>query len=74
MPTVSGLEERFAGRIAFVMFDWDDPTHNDQRRELEITDRAQYVVASADGEVVKRWYGVLNEEQVGIELEELLTS
>lgn len=70
---MNGLEERFDGQIEFVLLDWDDPTLNDARARLGITDRTQYVLANAAGDAVKRWYGLLDEAQVGTELEELLT-
>lgn len=70
---MNGLEERFDGQIEFVLLDWDDPTLNDTRARLGITDRTQYVLANPAGDAVKRWYGLLDEAQVGTELEELLT-
>lgn len=69
---MNGLEERFDGQIEFVLLDWDDSTLNDTRTQLGITDRTQYALANAAGDVIKRWYGQLNEAQVGTELEDLL--
>ena len=70
---MNGLEERFDGQIEFVLLDWDNPTLHDTRTRLGITDRTQYVLANAAGDAVKRWYGQLDEAQVGTELEALLT-
>ena len=69
---MSGLEEKFAGQIEFVTLDWDDSTLDELRGQLGITDRTQYVLVNAGGDAVKRWYGLLNEAQVGTELEEFL--
>ncbi len=69
---MSGLEDEFSGQIEFVTLDWDDPSLNDVRRQLGITDRTQYVLAATGGEVVKRWYGILNEAQLKTELEAFL--
>lgn len=69
---MNGLEERFAGQIEFAILDWDDPTLNDTRTRLGITDRTQYALANAAGDVIKRWYGQLNEARMATELEALL--
>ena len=69
---MNGLKERFVGQIEFVILDWDDPTLNDARTRLGITDRTQYALANAAGDVIKRWYGQLNEARVAAELEALL--
>ena len=69
---MNGLKERFVGQIEFVILDWDDPTLNDVRTQLGITDRTQYALANAAGDVIKRWYGQLNEARVAAELEALL--
>ncbi len=69
---MSGLEDDFGGQVEFVTLDWDDKSLNDIRGQLGITDRTQYVLAEAGGEVVKRWYGILNEAQLKTELEAFL--
>jgi len=71
---VSGLEETFDGRVEFILLDYDDPSLNEQREMLGITDRTQYVLVDPSGTVVQRWYGILNEGQVADEIEGIISS
>ena len=72
MPVVNGLEENFSDRIEFVLLDLDDSTQDGIRSELGITAQAQYVLVGADGGIVQKWFGVLDEARVTAELEALL--
>lgn len=71
---MSGIQETFAGRIEFVLLDVDNSAHNAKRAELGLTAQAQYVLVNSAGEIVGRWFGVLNEANVTAELESLLQS
>ena len=71
---MSGLQETFADRVDWVILDIDDRTLNDTRSQLGITAQAQYVLVNADGVIVGRWFGLLNETQVASEIENLLQS
>ena len=73
MPAVSGLQETFAGLIDFVLLDYDDDSHDAKRRELGITAQAQYVLVNAAGEIVKKWFGALDQGRVVDELQALLS-
>lgn len=72
MPVVNGLQETFSDRIEFVLLDLDDDRQDGIRRELGITAQAQYVLVGADGEIVQKWFGVLDQARVSAELETLL--
>jgi len=72
VPVVNGLQETFNDRIEFVLLDLDDATQDGIRSELGITAQAQYVLVGADGEIVQKWFGVLDQAQVSAELESLL--
>lgn len=74
MPAVSGLTESFAGRIKFVVLDFDDSSFDDTRRRLGITAQAQYVVVNSADEIVARWFGRIDQARVASELEALLQS
>ena len=69
---MNGLEETFSDRIEFVLLDLDDSTQDGIRNELGITAQAQYVLVGADGAIVQKWFGVLDEARVTAELEALL--
>ena len=69
---MSRLTEHFAGRIEFIVLDLDNPAHNDTRRQLGIVRQAQYMLVNAAGEIVGRWWGILDEAALSDELEDLL--
>lgn len=71
---MSGLRDAFAGRINFVVLDVDNSQHDAKRAELNLAAQAQYVLVNSAGEIVGRWFGVLNESNVTSELENLLQS
>ena len=72
IPTVSGLEETFAEQVEFVMLDWDDKSLDDIRQQVGITGRTQYALVDPDGNILKQWYGILNEEAVEDEITTLI--
>lgn len=71
---MSGLQDTFEGQVNFIRLDWDDSSLDGTRRELGITDRTHYVLVNPDGEIVKRWFGILDEGQVESEIESFLMS
>ena len=71
---MSGLQATFAGRVEWVVLDVDDRTLNNIRGQLGITAQAQYVLVNADGAIVGRWFGRLNENNIAAEIEGLLQS
>lgn len=72
MPVVNGLQETFSDRIDFVLLDLDDSSQDGIRGELGITAQAQYVLVGADGAIVQKWFGILDQAKVTAELETLL--
>ena len=69
---MSGLKEHFAGRIEFIMLDLDNAAQDDARRQLGITAQTQYVLVNAAGNIVGRWWGIIDEAALSDELEDLL--
>ncbi len=67
-----GLEETFTGRIEFVRLNLDDRDLDNTRRQLGITAQAQYVLVNAGGEIVGRWWGIIDDSALTNELERLL--
>lgn len=73
-PVLQALAQQFEGRIAFVRVDVNNPADTAVRQRFGLTDRSQYALVNAQGEVVKRWFGLLNEERLASELQALLAS
>jgi hypothetical protein len=57
---VDGLKQQYAGKIDFIIVDFDNADLQPVRDRFGITDRSQYVLIDAAGNVVQRWYGVLD--------------
>lgn len=71
---MSGLQDTYAGRIEFVVLDLDNSAHDAKRAQLGFTAQAQYALVNADGLIVARWFGVLNDANIRSELDNLLQS
>lgn len=71
---MSGLQETYAGRIEFVVLNVDNSAHDAKRSSLGLNAQAQYVLVNADGAIVGRWFGVLNDGSIRNELDTLLQS
>lgn len=69
---MSGLQETYAGRIEFVLLDLDNSAQDAKRAELGFTAQAQYALVNDDGEIVARWFGLLNDGSLRSELDNLL--
>ena len=69
---MSGLRESFSDRIEFVVLDIDDSSLSAIRQQLGITAQAQYVLVNSEGQIVQKWFGVLDQSQVASDLESLL--
>ena len=54
------------------MLDVDNSAHDAKRAELGSTAQAQYFLVNAEGEIVARWFGLLNDASVRSEMDELL--
>ncbi len=71
-PVLQALAEQFAGKVEFVRVNVDNPADTATRQRFGLVDRSQYALVNAQGEVVKRWFGLLNEARVSSELEALI--
>jgi len=71
---VSGLQETFADQVEFIVLDVDDSASAGTRNQLGITAQAQYLLVDSAGQIVTRWFGVIDEAQIASEIEGLLQS
>jgi hypothetical protein len=58
---VDGLKDEFAGQIDFFDLDVDMAETAAVRQEFGFTGRSQYALLDAEGNVVRRWFGPLQE-------------
>lgn len=56
------------------MLDIDDSGTAGTRNQLGITAQAQYLLVDSANQIVRRWFGVIDEGQIASEIEGLLQS
>jgi hypothetical protein len=61
---VNGLQAEFGDRIDFIGLNIDLPETLPIRQQFDIVQRSQYVLIDAQGNVLQRWFGFLDQEQV----------
>lgn len=71
---MNGLQAQFGEQIEFVVLDIDDPATLPLRQHYNMVQRTNYVLVNARGEVVQRWFGPLDEDQVARALREFLAN
>lgn len=71
---MSGLQETFASRVEFIVLDVDNSGTAGARNQLGITAQAQYLLVDSADQIVRRWFGVIDEGQIAAEIEGLLQS
>lgn len=64
LPVVEALAEQFAGQVDLVSLNIDLAETQDIRDRFNITDRSQYLLVDASGNLIQRWYGFLDQTQV----------
>jgi len=71
---VDGLEEQFGDYIDFFHLDVEQHITRDIRFEYTLTGRTQYVLIDAEGNIVQKWFGYLDEAQLAAFMTEYVAS
>jgi thioredoxin-like negative regulator of GroEL len=71
-PIVHGLEARYTGKIQFTYLDVDDPATSSIKQQLGYRVQPQFFLLDGQGKIVKKWFGVVSEEELVGAFEELL--
>jgi thioredoxin-like negative regulator of GroEL len=56
-PIVDGLEQEYAGQVAIVRLDIDDPATAEAKATYGFRYQPYYVLLDVDGDVVDSWLG-----------------
>lgn len=64
----------FKDRIDFVYLNIDKPETFQARERFDIVNRSQYVLIDDQGNLIKKWFGPLDEESVKAAIDEFLAS
>jgi thiol-disulfide isomerase/thioredoxin len=71
-PTVHSLQERYGDRVDFLHVDVENRGALDAVRHLGVTGQTQYVLTDNAGNVIYRWFGILDELNLETALADLL--
>ena len=63
-PMVHGLEAKYFGRIAFIYLDADDPRTDGFQRALGFYYQPELYLLDANGNVLKKWVGFVQEAEL----------
>ena len=61
-PIVHGLEAEYSGKIKFSFLDADDPNTDAFQRALGFTYQPEFYLLDADGNVLKKFIGLVSQE------------
>lgn len=73
-PIVHRLEDKYADQIDFVYLNIDNQDTLAARQQFDIVARSQYVLIDAQGNIIQKWFGFIDEAQVDAALAEFLAS
>lgn len=63
---MNGLQAEFSDRIDFVHLNIDYPQTLPYRELYDMVRRSQYALVDAQGTVVQRWFGPLEDQQADV--------
>jgi hypothetical protein len=66
-PMVHGLEAKYYGKIQFAYLDADDPNTRVFQRALGFRYQPELYLLDGDGEVLRKWVGLVTESQLEAE-------
>lgn len=61
---MNGLAQKFGDRVDFINLDIDKQDTLGIRQQFNMVQRSQYALLDPQGEVIQRWFGLLNEAEV----------
>ena len=71
---MNGIKEQFAGKLDIVALNIDIPETLPLRQQFDMVGRSTYVLIDAKGNVVQRWFGFLDEQQMTDYIKNYLSS
>jgi thioredoxin-like negative regulator of GroEL len=63
-PVVHGLEAEYYGKINFAFLDADDPDTKSIQRELGFRVQPEFYLLDGNGQVIKKWFGYVKEDEL----------
>ncbi len=69
---MNGLKAQFGDKIDFIALNIDIPETEPYRERFDMVQRSTYVLIDAQGNIIQRWYGYLDEPTMTAYLQDYL--
>ena len=63
-PVVNGLKQKYGNRIRFADLDFNDKNNRDLVEKFRIIGHPSFVLVDGQGNLVKRWIGIVQESDL----------
>ncbi len=73
-PVINDLIAKFSDNIDFVHLNIDIPETLTERTRFDIIERSQYILTDAQGNIVQKWFGILDQATVETYIQDYLTT
>ncbi|HEX2916384.1 MAG TPA: thioredoxin fold domain-containing protein [Chloroflexia bacterium] len=71
-PVVNGLKQQYGNRLKFVNLDFDDRTNESLEQKYKVNAHPTFIIVDGQGNLVKRWVGIVPADEFKRELELLV--
>ena len=71
-PVVHGLEAEYYGKINFAFLDAGDPVTDPFKREFGFRVQPEFYLVDGQGQVIKKWFGYVAEDEFRAEFQQAL--
>lgn len=71
-PVVHGLEAEYYGQINFAYLDADDPATQSYQKELGFRVQPEFYLVDGQGQLIKKWFGYVSEDEFRAAFKEAL--
>lgn len=71
-PVVNGLKQRYGDRVRFADLDFNNKNNHDLVEKFRIIGHPSFVLADGQGNLVKRWIGIVQESDFEDALTQIL--
>lgn len=73
-PVVSGLDQKYGDRVRFAAVDYNSQNNATLVRQYEVFSHPTFIVVGADGSVVERFSGYIEERELDAAIQKALNT
>lgn len=71
-PVVNGLKQKYSDKLKFINLDFDDKANASLEQKFKVEGQPTLVITDGQGNLVKRWVGVVAGEELARNLQLLV--